>query len=144
MKILIDTREQKALDFSFQKVERLKLPCGDYGCLINEEELVPIMFERKSIPDLFGSLSKGYKRFKAMLKRAKAEDIKIVIIIEGSLQKVLKGYIRSQRPGISIVKQLFSLRAIYDVDIIFCQNREEMAFYIAYCFEAYKRLKQVR
>lgn len=142
MKILIDTREQKALDFFSQKIQKIKLPCGDYGCLVNDEELVPIMFERKSIPDLFGSLSKGYKRFKAMLKRAQAENIKVVIIIEGSLNKVLKGYSRSQRSGISIVKQLFSLRAIYDVDIIFCQNREEMRAYIVYCFDAYKRLKQ--
>jgi len=140
MKILIDTREQRPLEFAWPSAKAC-LPFGDYGCELDDESMVPVIFERKSIADLFGSLSKGYERFRNMLRKAEADKVKIIIIVEGSLSKVLKGYSRSQRTGVSIVKQLYTIRAIYGIEIVFCQNRDEMTLYIEKLFDSYRRLK---
>lgn len=140
MKILIDTREQRPLEFAWPTA-KVCLPFGDYGCELEDESMVPVIFERKSIADLFGSLSKGYERFRNMLRKAEADKVKIIIIVEGSLSKVLKGYSRSQRSGVSIVKQLYTIRAIYGIEIVFCQNRDEMVLYIEKLFDSYRRLK---
>ena len=139
MTILVDTREQAPVFAG----KRVTLPFGDYMCELDKGVLVPLVFERKSLPDLFGSLSKGYERFRKMLKKANEAEVKVIIIIEGSLKKVLKGYSRSQRTGISVIKQLYSLRATYDIEIVFCQDRVEMSQHIYHCFDAYKRLKNL-
>lgn len=140
MKILIDTREQRPLQFAWPSAKTC-LPFGDYGCELADKSMVPVIFERKSIADLFGTLSKGYERFRKMLRKAEAGKVKIIVIVEGSLSKVIKGYSRSQRSGISIVKQLYTIRAIYGIEIVFCQNRDEMALYIEKLFDSYRRLK---
>lgn len=136
----MDTREQRALAFPCA-TRRQKLPYGDYGCLVDEEEMVPVVFERKSVPDLFGSMSKGYERFRRMLRRANGDGVKVVIIVEGSLRRVLRGYARSQRSGQSVVKQLFTLRAVYDVEVVFSQDRDEASGHVHLCFDAYRRLR---
>ncbi len=140
MNIIVDTREQLPLPFKCGTM-RLCLPFGDYGCELKDGTMVNLVFERKSIADLYGTLSKGYERFRKMLRKAEAEDVKVCIIIEGSLRKVAKGFARSQRSGGSIIKQLFTLRAVYNVEIVFCQDRMEMAAHIEHCFDAYRRIK---
>lgn len=139
MTILVDTREQNPLSFPGRTC-RVTLPFGDYACELGDG-IVPLFFERKSIGDLYSTLSKGYERFRKMLRRSTEAEVKIVIIIEGSLRKVSKGYARSQRSGESVVKQLHTIRAVYGVEVVFCQDRGEMSQHIHYCFDAYRRLK---
>lgn len=143
MTILVDTREQSPLSFpEGMDSRRATLPFGDYACELSDGTMPTIFFERKSIPDLFGTMSQGYERFRKMLRKAEEADVKIVIIIEGSLRRVYKGYARSQRTGHSVVKQLMTIRAVYGAEVIFFQDRLEMGAYVAHCFDAYKRLKQ--
>jgi len=137
MTILVDTREQSPVFAG----KRMTLPFGDYACELDDGTMPPVFFERKSIPDLFGTMSKGYERFRKMLRRAAEAEVRIVIIIEGSLRKVLKGYPRSQRTGASVVKQLYTIRAVYGVEVVFCQDRLEMSQHIYHCFDAYRRMK---
>lgn len=123
-------------DRELKQVSRATLPVGDYACELNPTFRIPVVFERKSLGDLFGTLTQGYERFKRELEKAKELNIKVIIIIEGTLTKVLKGYKHSQRPGISIIKQLFTLWIKYDVIPVFCKDREEMQKYIINFYSA--------
>ena len=133
MKIVIDTREQLPLEFNhpfITEVECAKLEVGDYSCVFNDGYSPPFRFERKGISDLFGTLSKGYERFKKEINRSIEEKVILIIIIEGSLSKVLQGYDRSKRSGDEIVQQLFTLMLRHRVPHIFCRDRIEMQRFI--------------
>lgn len=141
MIILCDTREQLPLNFPFQEVEeirRTKLEVGDYSAIFGEYQ-VPVCFERKSIGDVFGTLTSGYERFKEEILRAKANNITLILIIEGSMSKVLGGFKHSGVKGISIIKTIFTLWIRYEIHPIFCKDRDEMAAYIFHYFYAMKR-----
>lgn len=133
MIIIQDTREQSPLEFTHEfitGVEKMALPVGDYCVKYSFGYIPQIIFERKSIGDLFGTLGSGYVRFKKEIEKAKTLDIKLILIIEGSLSKVLKGYEASQISGFSIVKKLFTLFIRYNLMPVFCKDREEMSRYI--------------
>ena len=133
MKIIQDTREQTPLEFPYEFVSEVKiekLPVGDYTCVYEDGYRVPIIFERKSISDLFGTLGRGYKRFKNEIMLAKTLGIRLVLIIEKPLGTVLKGYEKSDLSGESVIRKLFTLMVKYDVFPVFCKDREEMSRYI--------------
>ena len=138
MKIIIDTREQKPLEFSVP-TKRGTLAVGDYRAEFSDGSVSQVVFERKSINDLFGTLSKGYDRFKREIIKSKEEGISLIIIVEGSLRRVLSGCINSQRTPISIVYQIFTIRIRYGIETVFCNTREEMGSYISHYFLAEER-----
>jgi len=138
MQIIIDTREQKPLEFTVPTV-REGLSVGDYRAKFSDNSLSTVVFERKSINDLFGTLSKGYLRFKNELSKARELGITIIIIVEGSLTKVLRGCNCSQRTPISIVYQLFTIRVRHGIETVFCKDREEVSQYITHYFLALER-----
>ena len=132
LEMFIDTREQKMLDFDqsyVQSVSRATMSYGDYGCKYNGER-VPVVFERKSLPDLFGTMGKGFKRFKKELARAKADKVLLIIIIEKPLMSIRAGYKRSKMSGVGISRTLFTLLNKYGIPFVCCKNREEMSIYI--------------
>lgn len=133
MIILVDTREQKPVfrhELSDGLVRRVCLPCGDYCAEFDGEMKSTTVFERKSIADLYGTLGKGYARFKKEMMRAKQSKLKLVIIVEGSLLDVLKGIRHSQRDSDSLMSQVFTIRMRHGVETVFCSSRVEMAEYI--------------
>lgn len=142
MEILIDTREQLPLTFNHPFVEKItvqKIDCGDYCVRFHNGYIPTVRFERKSIGDCYGTMSQGYERFKREIQRAKDFEVKIIILIEGTLTKVLKGYEHSKREPDSIVKQLFTLWEKYDVMPVFCKDRDEMSRYIIEFYSAIGR-----
>jgi ERCC4-type nuclease len=142
--ILIDTREQLPLEFCHPYVEgtqRESLPVGDYAVRYKDGHVPGIIFERKSIPDLFGSLSKGYKRFKRELMKAKQSNKELIIIIEGTTQNILDGTPYSQVDGLRILRTLLSLYDRYQISHVFCRDRREMAVYVAEMFCARGRTR---
>ena len=139
IKIIVDTREQLPLVFSSKHITRVirqKLDVGDYGCEFEDGTVVPIVFDRKSLGDLYGTMGKGYKRFKRCIERAREGQQTLFIIVEATLSKVLNGYDRSKIPGVSMVYKLFTLWVRYGVQTIFVKNREEMSEYITQFFIA--------
>ncbi len=78
MKIITDTREQKPL---FKKTIFRKLEVGDYTTTKLENKF---HIERKSLSDLYGTLTVGNTRFKYELFRAEHFRIKMEVFIEGS------------------------------------------------------------
>ena len=145
MKLIQDTREQTPLDFSgFEYITETVveyLNVGDYTVEYSDGYRPPVIFERKSIGDLYGTLGKGYERFKKMLARADKQGISIILIIEGSLSKVAKGHRYSRvMKGYVVVKRLFSMK-IKHCEVVFCKDRVETAKYIYEYFCAIGRLK---
>lgn len=139
--IKIDTREQKPLEFTAGKnTQNTCLKFGDYGCEIETPEGawidVPIRFERKGFADLFGTMGKGYERFKKEMERAKKDGHKLFLLVEGSLTKVQKGYTYSRISGDTIIKKLAMLEIRYGLHVHYFNNRAEMTRFIEEIYEA--------
>lgn len=141
MIILIDTREQKPLEFTqdtYLEYEQVAtLIAGDYSAIYKDNHQCPVIFERKSLTDLFGTMGKGYKRFKKSIERAKKHNIQLSIVIEGSLKKTLAGLEYSTLEGISIIRKLITLRIRYGVEHHFFNTRQDMTLYIQEFFTRY-------
>lgn len=114
------------------------MPVGDYWCELDGKE-IPICFERKSLGDLFGTMGKGYPRFKKELARGKESGMAIILVIEGSIRDIAKGYKFSKIKGSSMLKKLAMLRVRYDLEFHFFNDRVEMARYIEEIFNAVQR-----
>lgn len=139
MTILIDSREKFPLKFDHpyvEKVEHLALPIGDYSCAFRDGYRPLVFFERKALGDLFNSMTGDYKRFKKEMQKAQEFGAQLIIITEGTLSKILKGYHHSTVEGISIVFKLFTLKWKHGIDHRFCKNRKEMALYIIHTYIA--------
>ena len=135
MVILVDSREQRKLDFAEEtRVEAL--PVGDYWCEFSDGSRPPIIFERKSLADLFGTMTNGYPRFKNEMLAASNAGWKLVLIVEASLTDVYGGYGHSAFSGDSCVRKLFTLWLKYGLAPVFCQSRKESAEFIAETFHA--------
>lgn len=146
LRIKVDSREQLRLDFSnshvFSESVVEALPFGDYWAEYknaNEWQEIPIVFERKSLVDCFGTLTGGYTRFKNEMKRAKDAGVLFILIIEGSLKTVFEGCEYSKFSGESMLKKLFTLWVRYDVIPVFCNDRDEMRRFIEEMYSAFYR-----
>lgn len=78
---IIDTREQKP--FEFKNSVRKKLEVGDYT---TKKLHGKFHVERKSVIDLYGSITKGHLRFKKEIIRAKHYAIELIVMVEGTRQ----------------------------------------------------------
>lgn len=136
MYILVDTREQKPLEFNPEEILSQKLDIADYGA-VKDGVYCPIYFERKSIADLFSTLTKGHERFKRELERAKRDNKKIILVIECNYSKLYKGIKWSKLKGSVIIKILMTMYHKYDLQHIFFKNREEMKDYIKRFYEGW-------
>ena len=134
MIVLCDTREQRCLDFSsfpgVTGVRHIKLDFGDYAVEF-EGKLAgmkaPIVWERKSMGDLWGTMTSGYPRFRREMERAKEAKTKLVLAVEADYADVLNGFDRSEFTGDSMVQKLATLWAKYDLDCWYAGSRKLMA-----------------
>ena len=83
-----DSREQLPLEFkiggNISKVLTVGLPFGDYWATTqdkdgNETQDIPLVFERKSMADLYATLSNedGIRRHKEKIRKAEEMDCKL-------------------------------------------------------------------
>lgn len=131
MIIACDTREQKPLPFAtFRGVEeeRYKLDAGDYSIKGYE---TAITFERKSIPDLVGTLIQGHDRFLRELERMQNYDEKY-LLIEHDPTTLYDYCFRHgwQTKVNTIISSLLAYACHYHLRIRFCKDRRDMASYI--------------
>lgn len=76
--IIIDTREQRPLDFLHLPSERGTLQSGDYSVAGLEAEFA---VERKSVADLCQSVTRGRERFERELHRLRGFDFARLLIV---------------------------------------------------------------
>ncbi|UJS16906.1 MAG: hypothetical protein L3J17_13460 [Candidatus Jettenia sp.] len=121
MTILQDTREQKPLTFPQAKVLVKMLKTGDYSLEGFEDK---ITIERKSLPDLLGSLGNDRDRFIAgKIQRMQAFEY-AGVVIEASMQTIANGNWRSEIHPASVMGSLQALSSKYGIHIFFADNRE--------------------
>lgn len=144
IKIIVDTREQDSLplgDIRGVTVVRQGLKTGDYSLVGHEDE---ICFERKSVPDLVGTLIGGHERFLREMDRMKDYEDKY-ILVEHTAGTV---YRYCERHGVeykfdTIIQSLLAYAYHYRVRVRFCKNREDMAEYIVKKSREYVKRKEM-
>lgn len=104
--IVIDSREQRPLSFQNLPTITAGLTTGDYSVSGMEDDFC---VERKSIPDLFGSLTAGRDRFMRELVRMNAYPFRRLLVI-GSEQEIEAASLRAK--GINPKSIIHSLYAI--------------------------------
>ena len=144
MKVLIDNREQKPLTFNYpfiSEIVKTTLTVGDYGIQFEDGYEPAVYFERKSIADLFSTLTSGHKRFKKEIERAKDNDIQLILVIEGTMSRVLNGSDYSTVKGIKILRVLITMWLRYGLSFMFFKGRDEMSKFIYEYFCGIGRIK---
>jgi hypothetical protein len=129
----IDTREKNKLEFNGIKTIAHKFDFGDYG-FINEPYFCNIFFERKSIIDLWGTMSKNYDRFCREIERAKDAGAYVIVVIDYSYSKAT-GYNFNKRYSKSTSKFVFHrirkmLQTYDNVQFLFSGGREQSEYLI--------------
>ena len=84
VEVVVDTREQKPLDFVNPKV--MKLDFGDYTT--TGENYTKTFVDRKSESDFKSTMSTGFDRFTKELERAKQFNSYLYIVTESSIEKI--------------------------------------------------------
>lgn len=85
-KIIIDTREERPLEFSIE-TEQKGLSFGDYR-LNNDEITCNCYIERKSLGDFYSTLMGNFNRFKREIQRANTSKAYLVVVVESELENV--------------------------------------------------------
>lgn len=95
---------------------------GDYAVSLDTgETILPIRIERKSHIDLLGCVGHGRERFERELVRLEAYQYR-AIVIEASLDDILRGHERSQVTGRAAASSLAGWSVRYGVHIWFAEN----------------------
>ncbi len=115
--IVIDSREQDPLAFTFPTITT-GLPTGDYSVAGLEDDFA---VERKSIPDLVGSLTSGRERFMRELQRLLAYPFRRLLVI-GSEEEIAAGKWKHSKANPTAI--LHSLHAIEarGVPVVYAAN----------------------
>jgi hypothetical protein len=147
-KIIIDTRERLPLKFKLKtKVDTL--PFGDYK-LDSDITTCDCYIERKSIPDLFGTLTSGYDRFKREIYRSKEAGANMVVVVEGSIDSVYQfPYLRQVFGKVKISPEFVFhgmrelIQEFPNIQFLFVNNRDEASRVIEKIFACNCEYKEV-
>ncbi len=127
LRIVVDTREQRPLDFSvFPDVEVAigTLQAGDYSLYGFASE---IAVERKSIDDLVGCLTTDRDRFKRELERLRGHS-SVMVVVEAPFNDIRMGRYRSQMDPNAAMQSVFSIMQKYRLPFYFAADRMDAAF----------------
>lgn len=121
--IIVDSREQKPFYFEEHTLIESKLEYGDYSLHPNNKLAV----ERKSLSDLYGTLSGGRERFEREIQKAKRIEGYIVVVVESTLNKMMYQKQRfGKASGDFIAHNMRKLLREYDnLQFVFCDGRED-------------------
>lgn len=121
--IIVDSREQKPFHFEEHTILDSKLEYGDYSLHPNNKLAV----ERKSLNDLYGTLSAGRARFEREIEKAKKLEGYIVVVVESTLNNMMYQKQKfSKASGDFIAHNMRQFLRKYDnLQFVFCDGREE-------------------
>lgn len=128
--IIVDTREKTPWQWKrYPSVvaKRTKLDAGDYS-ILGYEGLITV--ERKSLPDLVQTLSRGRKRFEKECDRLLSYAYRTVIV-EGTMDQIVKHQYRSLVDPNAIIGSICAIQMTYGLPFIFAgskRNAEAFAF----------------
>lgn len=116
--IVIDSREQDPLTFTSMSSEIGTLSTGDYSVVGLENDFT---IERKSIPDLIGSLTTGRDRFMRELQRMLAFPFRRLLVIGSEDQIVRADWKHSRVNPKSILHSLHAIEA-RGIPVVYASN----------------------
>lgn len=122
--VLVDTREQDRWTFNGHGV-RLRtatLATGDYSLPGLHRRHVVI--ERKTVEDLFHTMTRGRERFLREMERLSRFDLAL-LVIEGSIDRIRRGSRWSGAAPGRLLDSVFGFCMRYRVVPVFAQNRAE-------------------
>lgn len=144
-RLIQDSREQLPLTFNADKFHEVVvegLPVGDYVVEIwtgSTWQQVPFAVDRKSLNDLYGTMTSGYDRWKRCMERAKESGCHLVLAIEETMTTVHSGCKYSTFTGDSMLKKLAMLEVRYDLEVRYFNGRREMSRWIEEIADAMQR-----
>lgn len=122
MDIIVDTREQ--LPLFKNNCIRYALLVGDYSTM-KLRHLFSI--ERKSLQDLYGTITAGHIRFRKEHIRALSNGIQLVVYVEGTKKdfqlKNWPGGHRRDCKGETLVKIVNTIETNWPLEIVWCASR---------------------
>jgi ERCC4-type nuclease len=133
MKIVIDRQEQLPWSFSCMTIRDRSLDTGDYTVETLENVLC---VERKSIPDLVGTVVNDWQRFSRQLRRMSAMDVAL-IVVEGKVSDLMNHQYSSQTNPESVRGKLNRIQVQFGIQTLFLENREIAASWVENLFEKY-------
>jgi hypothetical protein len=114
IKIYIDTREQAPL--YFENSEKMKLAVGDYSP--SENFYSDVYIDRKSLPDLAGTLAAGRLRVEKEIQLAQSLGFYLIFVIEDSYEAIRnysnRNSFSSKMNGEHIFHEIRDLMSKYD------------------------------
>lgn len=150
--IIADSREQINQhiltwldDKGVQHITRA-LETGDYSAMLDGETFEDeVVVERKAnIDEIAGNFTQGRERFEREMIRAKANGIKVFLIIENaSWHDILLHNYHSQLKPQSLMASLLSWQVRYNITVMFCRSDETaQLIYSTLYYWAWNRLKR--
>ena len=143
MRVLIDSREQRPYTFFTWpevSVEVVALPVGDYSLAGLSDR---VALERKSLDDLAQTLTAGRERFAAECQRGRGLDL-FGLVIEGTVDDVLRGRYQSRANPKSIAQTLIAWSIRFDFTVWFAGNRQNGELMVYSILSKYLREAQTR
>ena len=150
--VIIDSREQvnmhltSWLDSKGIKHATRALETGDYSAMLDGETFEDeVVIERKAnLDEIAGNFTTGRERFEREMIRAKANGIKVFLIIENaSWHDILLHNYHSQLKPQSLMASLLSWQVRYNITIMFCRPEETaQLMYSTLYYWAWNRLKR--
>ena len=150
--VIVDSREQvnfhisSWLDGKGIKHITRALETGDYSAMLDGETFEDeVAIERKAnLDEIAGNFTTGRERFEREMIRAKANGIKVFLIIENaSWHDILLHNYHSQLKPQSLMASLLSWQVRYNITIMFCRPEETaQLMYSTLYYWAWNRLKR--
>lgn len=138
--ILVDTREQTPWEFDGKLclVKAATLATGDYS--VEGHHRTGVVIERKSLLDLYGSMTSGRVRFLAELARMRAFEYK-ALIVEAEVGRVLLGSARTMVSPARMVRSVHEECVRHGISLHFLpkEQAEAQAFRLLEAFWSFKR-----
>tara|TARA_B100000287_G_scaffold434951_1_gene501107 strand:+ start:4853 stop:5782 length:930 start_codon:yes stop_codon:yes gene_type:complete len=121
--IIVDTREQKPLNINYG-TRREGLKFADYWL---DKEDNKCYVERKETKDFIGTFTGGCERFARELERAKERDAYVVVVVENSLDNMMRfNYLKYITKKVQVTPE-FVMRNVRDI----IQTHENVQFLFA-------------
>lgn len=147
-KVIIDTREQKPLEFVEIATEHKGLTFGDYQ--LNDNGFSQnCCIERKAMGDFYNTLSHGYDRFCKEIERAQSAGFYLIVVVEGPMEEVYNysHHLRALNVVISPEFVLHNMRQICQkyahVQFLFVTDRHKASSIILTLFRSNGQYRQV-
>lgn len=139
MLILVDSREQKPY-WKGSQCAKTALTVGDYASV---HSLNIYHIERKSLVDLYGTVTKGHLRFRKELLRAADKGIILEMVVEGSRKDFInkKFYKGNERliKSETLDKMITTIQKRYKLKVYWCKSRKSAMFTVIKLLKQYER-----